>query len=119
MSEPKIKFRKFKCLPKIEVSEIIDWDKPYSEIEIPEGLRLINIYELITLLESEEEYKFLGKYKNKFNYFWIEQRKWDKKNDTACRVDRNDNGNWDADWYNLDNSSDCGRVVFVKEATKQ
>ena len=110
-----MKLRKFKCLPNIKVSEIIDYSGLYNKIKVPKGCRLINIQEIITLLESNEENKFLGKYKNIYNYFWIKQRKYDKKNNNACRVYRGSVGNWDAYWSGFDYSGSYGRVVFVEE----
>ena len=110
-----MKLRKFKCLPNIKVSEIIDYSGLYNKIKVPKGCRLINIQEIITLLESNEENKFLGKYKNIYNYFWIKQRKYDKKNNNACRVYRSVDGYWGANWGRFDYSYSYGRVVFVEE----
>ena len=110
-----MKLRKFKCLPNIKVSEIIDYSGLYNKIKVPKGCRLINIQEIIILLESNEENKFLGKYKNIYNYFWIKQRKYDKKNNNACRVVRGGGGYWDAGWDRFGVSVSYGRVVFVEE----
>ena len=110
-----MKLRKFKCLPNIKVSEIIDYSGLYNKIKVPKGCRLINIQEIITLLESNEENKFLGKYKNIYNYFWIKQRKYDKKNNNTCGVVRYGGGGWIAYWYRFDYSYSDGRVVFVEE----
>ena len=110
-----MKLRKFKCLPNIKVSEIIDYSGLYNKIKVPKGCRLINIQEIITLLESNEENKFLGKYKNIYNYFWIKQRKYDKKNNNTCRVYRYGGGGWYASWDGFGVSGSYGRVVFVEE----
>ena len=105
-----MKFKKYKCLPNIEVSEIINCNKSFNEIEIPKGCRLIKIQEIITLLESEEENEFLGDYKNRYSYFLTIN-----KNESVRGVGRYGGGDWGAGWYLPGNSGSVGRVVFVKE----
>lgn len=113
-----LRFKTYKCLPKIEVSQIIDWNKPYKDIIIPQGLRLIKIQELIEILESSEEKQFLEKYKEIYNYFWCYQTKYDKNFAGARRLYRGSGGDWFAGWYDLDGSGVAGRVVFVRDLKK-
>lgn len=106
------KLFKFKNL---EITQIQDWNKPYNQIIIPSGFRLIKVQELIDLLESDSAGKFLGDYKDKHNWFWCEQTKYDKLNNYSRRLFRGRGGSWDAFWSGLGYSDAGGRVVFVKE----
>jgi hypothetical protein len=99
----------------IEVTKIKEWDKSYDEIKPPKGFRLIKIWELAYILESKYCNKFLGKFKDKWNYFWCEQTKYAKKNKYACRLGRGRCGFWIANWRRFGDSNAVGRVVFVKK----
>ncbi len=99
----------------IEVSQIIDWDKPYNEIVVPEGCRLMDVWELWRLLESKYSDAFLGAYKGKYNYFWCEQTKYAKENNYSSGLSLY--------WYSyllsyyedLASSHSYGRVAFVRD----
>lgn len=111
----KVKFRKFKCLPNLEVSQIKDHQETFDKIVIPQGCRLMRIWEFAKLIESDESDEFLGDYKGKWSYFYLEQTKYAKKNNyvaSACVVR-------DGDWVSIDvdlaYSGDDGRVVFVRD----
>jgi hypothetical protein len=114
--ENKITFRKFKCLPDIEVSEIIKHEnKTFKEISIPKGCRLMRIWEFAKLIESDERDEFLGEFKGQYNYFFLEQTKYGKANSFIARAYLSRGGGWssnDDDWASSDNS---GRVVFCRE----
>ena len=100
------------------IPKILDWDKPYNEIVIPKGMRLIKLWELFKLLDSKYSDKFLGNYKGKWNYFWCEQTKYAKLNNRSsglCLVRGLDLYSGDV---SLAYSDDCGRVVFVKKGWK-
>jgi phage terminase large subunit-like protein len=111
----KITFRKFKCLPDIEVSEIIKHEnKTFKEISIPKGCRLIKIWEFAKLIESDESDEFLGEFKGLYNYFFLEQTKYAKANNYLFRACLNCDGIWFAH-VGLANSNGNGRVVFCRE----
>jgi hypothetical protein len=114
--ENQITFRKFKCLPDIEVSEIIKHEnKTFKEISIPKGCRLIRIWEFAKLIESDESDEFLGEFKGQYNYFFLEQTKHGKANSFVARAFLDRVGDWGSDSVNLAYSNDNGRVVFCRE----
>jgi hypothetical protein len=98
----------------LTITKIIDWNKPYNEIVIPKGFRLIKVWELMKLLESKERDKFLDSYKSKYNWFWCEQTTYAKANNYFSWL------YMDGDLYIGSNSEylassySDGRVVFVK-----
>jgi hypothetical protein len=103
---------KFKDL---EITKIVDWNKPYNEIVCPKGFRLIKVQELWDLLDSDKNDEFLGDYKGKYSRFWCEQTKVDKIKGYARRLCRNDSGWFNASWSDdLDYSGENCRVCFVK-----
>jgi len=98
----------------IEVTKIQDWIKPYNEIVIPKGFRLIEDYELMWLIRKATT-KFLGKYKGEYNYFWIAQTPYVKANNYSSGLYLN--GNLGLYLYDdgLSDSDEDGRVVFVRD----
>jgi hypothetical protein len=114
--ENQITFRKFKCLPDIEVSEIIKHEnKTFKEISMPKGCRLMRIWEFAKLIESDESDEFLGEFKGQYNYFFLEQTKYAKANNYLFRAYLNSVGDWSARDGNLADSNGDGRVVFCRE----
>jgi hypothetical protein len=114
--ENQITFRNFKCLPNIEVSEIIKHEnKTFKEISIPKGCRLMRIWEFAKLIESKESDEFLGEFKGQYNYFFLEQTKYAKANSFIVGACLYGGGAWNYDNGSLANSSDDGRVVFCRE----
>ena len=108
-------WRKFKCLPNVELSNIQDWDEPYDKIVIPKGCRLMEAWEFAKLIESEESDDFLGKYKGKFSYFWLNQSKYCKTNNFSFRVCLDSGSFWGVGYDLLEGSGGDGRVVFVRD----
>jgi hypothetical protein len=114
--ENQVTFRKFKCLPDIEVSEIIKHEnKTFKEIKIPKGCRLMRVWEFAKLIESNESDEFLGEFKEQYNYFFLEQTKYAKANSLVARVYLNRDGDWDFGNDDLADSDDDGRIVFCRE----
>ena len=98
----------------LTITKIQDWDKPYKEIVIPEGYRMIKVWELLKLVESEECNNFLGKYSETYNYFLCAQTKYAKENSRSSWLYLNNNLNFDSVNGDLANYEEVGRVVFVK-----
>jgi hypothetical protein len=114
--ENKITFRKFKCLPDIEVSEIIKHEnKTFKEIKMPKGCRLMRIWEFAKLIESDESDEFLGEFKEQYKYFFLEQTKYGKANSLIARAYLRRDGNWNSSYDDLTGSDDDGQVVFCRE----
>jgi hypothetical protein len=114
--ENQVTFRKFKCLPDIEVSKIIKHEnKTFKEINIPKGCRLMRIWEFAKLIESSESDKFLGEFKGQCNYFFLEQTKYAKANNHTSRAYLYGGGDWCSGNDDLACSDDDGRVVFCRE----
>lgn len=102
----------------LTLTKIQDWDKPYNEIEIPNGFRKIKIEELWKLLDSNERDDFLGDYKGKYSWFWCEQTRYAKENDYSSGLYLNGDLSLNANYEDLASSNGSGRVVFVKEDLK-
>ena len=102
----------------LTLTKIKTWDKPYNEIIVPEGFRMIKIWELWQLLESKERDKFLGDYKGKYNYVWCEQTNYAKLNNHSSGLCLYGSLSVDSYGGDLAGSSSVGRVVFVKEEKK-
>ncbi len=99
----------------LELTQIQDWDKPYNEIEIPKGFRLIKVEELWKLLDSKEADSFLGNYKGEYNWFHCAQTKNDKREKWGRRLCLGRGLNLSSDDEDLASSYGDGRVVFVLE----
>jgi len=114
--ENQITFRNFKCLPDIEVSEIIKHEnKTFKEIKMPKGCRLMRIWEFAKLIESDESDEFLGEFKGLYGYVFLEQTKYAKANNYLFRVYLGGGGGWGAHDGGLACSSNDSRVVFCRE----
>lgn len=99
----------------IEVSQIIDWDKPYNEIQIPNGCRLPEVWELWRLLESEYSDKFLGKYRGEYSWFWCKQTKYAKENNRSSGLYLHWGSYLGSACEDLADSDSDGRCVFVRD----
>ena len=111
-----MKLFKFKNL---EITYPKSWTKPYNEIVIPEGFRLIRVWELWELLESEQAEEFLGPLKDEYCLFWCEQTRYAKRFDFSSRLYLDGNLNVYSDNDDLADPNSNGQVVFVKEEVKK
>ena len=99
----------------IEVLEIKVWTKPYNQIVIPKGQRLIKFSELIFIWEN-------GKYRHILFKEWIENPKWLlfwlypvwNYPDNSFRACLYWDGNWYADVDYLGGSYDNGKIIFCR-----
>jgi hypothetical protein len=90
------------------------WIKPYKDIVIPKGMRLIKVWELFWIFESK--YKdFLFSEKGWLD-FACKQLDCDIKNNYSRWVYRSGDGDLVAGGGSLLSASSDGRVVFVKGA---
>jgi len=105
------KLFKFKNL---ELTYPQSWTKQYNEIVIPEGFRLIRIWELWELLESKQADDFLGDLKGKFCYFWCEQTSYAKKYSFSSGLFLGRYLSVVSSNEYLANSNSYGQVVMVK-----
>jgi len=120
-NKDKLTFKRYKVLPKLKVSNIIKWTKPYDEIIVPRGCRLIKQWELFKLLEEDYEIadEFLGDYKGKYNLFWTEQSRFAKSYNYTSGLYLGGGLYLSSGNEDLAYSDVGGRVVFVKEVKNE
>ena len=100
---------------KINVFPIQDYKGRYEDIKIPNGKRLIKVWELIWILDSKYDKQFLGNYKGKDNFFWCKQLKYDKQNKRSRGLTLYGDLDLSSYWDYLPVSNAGGRVVFVED----
>jgi len=98
---------------KIEVSKPKEYTKPYNEMEIPEGCRLVKIWELFWIYESKYKDFIFGE--DGYVNFACEQLDIDKKNKWSRWLCRSRYDDLFARVDNLLYADEDGRVVFVRE----
>ena len=106
----------FKCKElNLEITPLKEWTKPYNEIVIPKGWRLLKTHECIFLIEEGYRDELIGKFKKDCNYIYVQQTNYAKENNYSSSVYFGRNGSVDSDDGNLQNSFDDGRVAFCRE----
>ena len=72
--------KSFRCKElNLEITPLKKWTKPYNEIVIPKGWRLLKTHEYFYLIEEGYENQLIGKFKNEYNYAWTQQTNYAKK----------------------------------------
>ena len=108
--------KSFRCKElNLEITPLKEWTKPYNEIVIPKGWRLLKTHEYFYLIEEGYENQLIGKFKNEYNYAWTQQTNYAKKNNYASRVYFDRNGIVYSNYDYLQNSYDNGRVAFCRK----
>jgi len=106
----------FKCKElNLEITPLKEWTKPYNEIVIPKGWRLLKTHECIFLIEEGYRDELIGKFKKDCNYIYVQQTNYAKKNNYLSRVYFYWSGSVNSSYDNLQNSNDDGRVAFCRE----
>ena len=106
----------------IEVTPLEKWTKPYNQIEIPEGYRLLRLSEFLYIWENENYRNvFLKDYLDKpeWKVIWLEQLWNDKRNKWSRRVYLDGSLNLESSGGNLAYSDEYGRVAFVRDLKKE
>ena len=99
----------------IEITPLIEWTKNYNQIIIPKGWRLLKTHECIYLIEEGYKDKLIGKFKDKYNYIWVQQTNYARKNNYSSGVYFDRDGNVGSYDDGLQYSSGSGRVAFCRE----
>jgi len=108
--------KSFRCKElNLEITPLKEWTKPYNEIVIPKGWRLLKTHEYFYLIEEGYENQLIGKFKNEYNYAWTQQTNYAKKNNYASRVCFDRDGYVYSNVVNLQYSYDVGRVAFCRK----
>jgi len=97
-----------------DITKPIVWTKTYKEIPILESLELIDIRDLFSILDEEDNLKKMGIKKDTYNIFWCKQLKIDKKKYFSRRLCRGRGELGSGDDYLL-SSYEAGRVIFVRK----
>jgi len=106
----------FKCKElNLEITPLKEWTKPYNEIVIPKGWRLLKTHECIFLIEEGYRDELIGKFKKDCNYIYVQQTNYAKKNNYLSMVYFNRRGSVNSYNDDLQNSNDNGRVAFCRE----
>jgi len=106
----------FKCKElNLEITPLKEWTKPYNEIVIPKGWRLLKTHECIFLIEEGYRDELIGKFKKDCNYIYVQQTNYAKKNNYLSMVYFNRRGSINSYNDDLQNSNDNGRVAFCRE----
>ena len=106
----------FKCKElNLEITPLKEWTKPYNEIVIPKGWRLLKTHECIFLIEEGYRDELIGKFKKDCNYIYVQQTNYAKKNNYLSRVYFYWNGSVNSNNDNLQGSSGNCRVAFCRE----
>ena len=104
----------FKCKElNLEITPVKEWTKPYNEIVIPKGWRLLKTHECIFLIEEGYKNELIRKLKE-YNWIWVQQTNYAKENNYSSRV-YFDGGGVGSDSGGLQVSLDNGRVAFCRE----
>jgi len=98
----------------LEITPLKEWTKPYSQIIIPKGWRMLKTHECIFLLEEGYKDKLIGKFKE-YNWIWVQQTNYAKEKKYSSRVCFYWNGIVVSYDDNLQYSDDIGRVAFCRE----
>ena len=105
----------FKCKElNLEITPVKEWTKPYNEIVIPKGWRLLKTHECIFLIEEGYKNELIRKLKE-YNWIWVQQTNYAKENNYSSRVYFFRNGNVSSNYDNLQDSYGSGRVAFCRE----
>ena len=108
--------KSFRCKElNLEITPLKEWTKPYNEIVIPKGWRLLKTHEYFYLIEEGYENQLIGKFKNEYNYAWTQQTNYAKKNNYASWVCFGRSGSVYSVDDDLQNSYDNGRVAFCRK----
>ena len=108
--------KSFRCKElNLEITPLKEWTKPYNEIVIPKGWRLLKTHEYFYLIEEGYENQLIGKFKNEYNYAWTQQTNYAKKNNYASRVFLYGDAEVSSGYGDLQNSNDYGRVAFCRK----
>ena len=106
----------FKCKElNLEITPVKEWTKPYNEIVIPKGWRLLKTHECIFLIEEGYKNELIRKLKE-YNWIWVQQTNYAKENNYSSGVYFCRSGNVGSYYVGyLRNSDDDGRVAFCRE----
>ena len=108
--------KSFRCKElNLEITPLKEWTKPYNEIVIPKGWRLLKTHEYFYLIEEGYENQLIGKFKNEYNYAWTQQTNYAKKNNYESWVYFDRNGYVGSSDGGLQGSYDDGRVAFCRK----
>ncbi len=108
--------KSFRCKElNLEITPLKKWTKPYNEIVIPKGWRLLKTHEYFYLIEEGYENQLIGKFKNEYNYAWTQQTNYAKKNNYESWVYLDRDAEVDSNDDDLRGSLGNGRVAFCRK----